>query len=179
MVGRIHITEVSDDLKASKSLLSEWEVGNEVTSIVLGTWHDSRRSAHNSIPCFELATRASLLQASAKEAHALIQKRVNASSLSHKTTYTGWAVSPLLAFPSLPKKRPCCYAECNKPSYYAAMAMHVRPSGCIVINAENSLDSVLVGALQDFILKYSNASRASAARNYTHVHNSRWQLTQI
>ena len=87
MLGRIHATEASDDADKKGNPLSGWEIGQEVKGMVVGTWHESKRSAQNSIPCFELSAKPSML--SAKDTAAAIQKRLNASSLSYKNVYQG------------------------------------------------------------------------------------------
>lgn len=87
MLGRIHATEASDEAAIKGNPISGWEVGQEVTGMVVGTWNESKRSVQNSIPCFELSAKPSML--AAKDAATAIQKRLNASSLSHKTVYQG------------------------------------------------------------------------------------------
>lgn len=87
MLGRIHVTEATDKTHLQQSPMAGWEVGREVTGMVVGTWHESKRSAQNTIPCFELSAKPSML--ATKDAAVAIQKRLNASSLSHKTVYQG------------------------------------------------------------------------------------------
>ena len=87
MLGRIHAAEATDEADTKANPLSGWEIGREVTGMVVGTWHESKRSAQNTIPCFELSAKPSML--SATDPAAAIQKRLNLSSLSHKTVYQG------------------------------------------------------------------------------------------
>ena len=87
MLGRIHVTEALDEINPQQNPISEWEVGQEVTGIVVGTWNENKRSAQNTIPCFELSAKSSLL--TSKDLNAALQKRLNASGLSHKTVYQG------------------------------------------------------------------------------------------
>ena len=81
--------EVADGSNTLENPILDWQTGRRVEAMVIGVWHETRRSAQNTVPCFELSVKSSLLSADPGSIQAHLQKRLKASSLSHKTVYTG------------------------------------------------------------------------------------------